>query len=69
MYYTNYCPVEMHKHNQSCAGLIEITANALSGGVLDLLLKAVRKDSQELSINQAVKWYVLMCIGTRMRGA
>jgi hypothetical protein len=69
--YTNSCPVEMHKHSQSGAAssLIEITANALSGGVLDLLLKAVRKDSQELSINQAVNWYVFTCIGTRMRGA
>jgi len=69
IYDTNSCPVEIHKHGQSCAGLIEITANALSGGVLDLLLKAVRKDSQELSINQAVKWYVFVCIGMRMGGA
>jgi hypothetical protein len=67
MYYTNSCPVEMHKLGQTCADLIEITANALSGSVLDLLLKAVRKDSQELSINQAVKWFVFMCIGARMR--
>ena len=45
----------MQKHGESCAGLIEITADALSGGVITLMLLAVQKDNLELSIKQAIK--------------
>ena len=46
----------MHKPGQRCTDLIETTANALSGGVVALMLLAVQKDNLELNINQAVKW-------------
>jgi len=46
----------MQKHDQRCTGLIELTANALSGGVVALMLMAVQKDNLDLSIMQAIKW-------------
>jgi hypothetical protein len=49
-------PIEMQKHGQRCAGLIEMTANALSGSVVTLMLVAVQRDNLELSIKQAIKW-------------
>ena len=45
----------MQKHRESCAGLIEMTADALSGSVVALMLLAVQKDSLELSIKQAIQ--------------
>jgi hypothetical protein len=36
--------------------LIEMTANALSGDVVALMLMAVQKDNLELSIKYAIKW-------------
>ena len=45
-------------HDQRCTDLIEVTANALSGGVVALMLLAVQRDNLELSITQAVKWLV-----------
>ena len=48
-------PTEMQKHGQRCAGLIEMTADALSGGVVALMLVAVQRDNLELSIKQAIK--------------
>ena len=48
-------PIEMQKHGQRCAGLIEMTADALSGGVVALMLVAVQSDNLELSIKQAIK--------------
>jgi len=51
----NICPAEMQKHGQQCADLIEITANALSGGAVALILMAVQKDNLELSIKHAVR--------------
>ena len=56
IYEANYCPAGMHKHDQQCTDLIETTANALSSGVVALMLLAVQKGSLELNINQAVKW-------------
>jgi len=47
---------EMQQHGQGCAGLIELTADALSGGTVALMLVAVQKDNLELSIKQAIKW-------------
>ena len=44
----------MHKPGQRCTNLLEITASALSGAVMALML-AVQKDTPELNINQAVK--------------
>ena len=44
----------MQKHGQRCAGLIEITANALRGGAVALMLVAVQRDNLELSIKQAI---------------
>ena len=48
----------MHKHDQRCTDLIEVTANALSGGVVALMLLAVQRDNLELSITKAVEWLV-----------
>ena len=45
----------MQKHGQQCAGLIELTANALSGDTIALMLVAVQKYNLELSINQAIR--------------
>jgi hypothetical protein len=33
-----------------------MTADALSGGVVALMLLAVQKDNLELNIKQAIKW-------------
>jgi hypothetical protein len=49
-------PIEMQKHGEQCAGLIEMTADALSGGVVALMLVAVQRDNLELSIKRAIKW-------------
>ena len=46
----------MHKHDQRCTDLIEVTANALSGGVVALMLIAVQRDNLELSVTAAVRW-------------
>ena len=46
----------MHKHDQRCTDLIEVTADALSAGVVALMLSAVQSDNLELSIKQAIKW-------------
>jgi hypothetical protein len=54
-YYTKFSPTGMHKPGQQCNGLIEMTANALSGGVVALMLLAVQKDHNlELSIKYAI---------------
>jgi len=46
----------MHRPDQWCRGLIELTADALSDDVITLMLLAVQKDQNlELSINYAVK--------------
>jgi len=50
----NICPAEMHKHGQRCAGLIEMTANALSDGAVALMLVAVQRGNLELGIKQAI---------------
>ena len=46
----------MHKSGQRCTELIEVTANALSGGVVTLMLIAVQRDTLELSVKKAVEW-------------
>jgi len=46
----------MHKPGQRCTDLIEMTANALSGETVALMLMAVQKDNLELSIKYAIKW-------------
>ena len=56
MHQANFCPTEMNEPGQRCTDLIEITSNALSSGVLAVMLMAVQKDNLELSINQAIKW-------------
>jgi hypothetical protein len=56
MYYTNFCPVEMNKPGQRATELIEMTAKALSSGVVRLMLMAVQKDNLGLCIKQAVRW-------------
>ena len=46
----------MHKDDQKCRELIEITANAFGGGVVDsLMLRAVQRDNLEISIMEAVE--------------
>ena len=54
--YLNLYSVGMHKPDQKCTDLIEATANALSEGVVALMLKAVQRDDLELSVKQAIKW-------------
>ena len=44
----------MHKPDQSCSDLIDVTANALSGGTVALMLMAVQRDSLKLSVKQAI---------------
>ena len=46
----------MHKPDQRCTDLIEVTANALSEGVVTLMLMAVQRDNLELSVKKAVEW-------------
>jgi len=45
----------MHKPGQRCTDLIEMTAHALSGDVVALMLMATQKDNLELSIKYAIK--------------
>jgi hypothetical protein len=45
----------MQRPGEKCTALIEMTANALSGDIVGLMLVAVQKDSLDLSINEAVK--------------
>jgi hypothetical protein len=56
MYYTDFCHVGMHKHGQRCIDLLEVTANALSGGAVALILLTIQKNSLELNIKEAIKW-------------
>lgn len=56
LYCTDFCLAEMHKHEQRCTDLIEVTANALSGNVVAIMLLALQKDNLELNINQAIRW-------------
>ena len=44
----------MQKHGQRCDGLIEMTANALSGDVVALMLVAIQRDNLDISIKQAI---------------
>ena len=46
----------MHKPGQRCNDLIDVTANALSAGVVVLMLIAVQRDNLELSVKQAIQW-------------
>ena len=45
----------MHKRDQRCTDLIEVTANALSEGVVTLMLIAVQRDNLELSVKKAIE--------------
>jgi hypothetical protein len=56
MYYADSCCVGMHRHGQRCTDLLEITADALSGGAVSLILLTIQKDNLELNIKQAIKW-------------
>ena len=51
-----FCSAGMHRPDQKCYDLIEVTANALSGDVVALMLMAVQCDNLELSVRQAIKW-------------
>ena len=48
-------PIDMQKPEQRCADLIEMTAGALSGDAVALMLVAAQRDNLELSIKQAIK--------------
>ena len=66
----NLSPVEMHKHNQRCNELVGITASALSDNTVALMLLAIQRDHNlELSINHAIRRWVVLYHGTTMRGA
>ena len=54
--YIDIDPIEMQNQGRRCTDLIEITANALSGDAVALMLVAVQRDNLELSINQAIRW-------------
>ena len=54
-HYTNLYTAGMHRPDQRCNGLIELTASTLSGGAVALMLLAVQRDNLELSINQAIR--------------
>jgi hypothetical protein len=56
MYYADFCHAGMHKHSQRCTNLLEVTADALSGGAVALILLTIQKDSLALNIKQAIKW-------------
>jgi hypothetical protein len=58
----------MHRPGQRCFDLIQTTANALSSGVVSLMLLSVQKNNLELNINRAVRWYVPMHGGMKIRG-
>ena len=53
--YINIHVIEMHKEGEQCTDLIEVTAKALSGRAIALMLVAVQRDNLELSIKQAIK--------------
>jgi hypothetical protein len=55
MYYANLHPAGMHKADQRCNDLIELTASRLSGGAVALMLLAVQREDLELSISQAIR--------------
>jgi len=44
--------VGMHRHDQQCTDLLEVTANALSWGVCAHMLVAIQHDTLKLSIRQ-----------------
>jgi len=46
----------MHRSDQRCTDLIEVTADALNGGAVALLLMAIQRDDLELNVKQAIKW-------------
>ena len=56
VYCINIRPADMQKHEKKCAGLIEMTANALSGSAVSLMLVAVQRNDLELSVRQAIRW-------------
>ena len=51
----NFCPADMHKPDERCSDLIDVTANTLSGGVAALMFMAVQRNNLELSVRQAIK--------------
>jgi hypothetical protein len=57
----------MQKDDQRCTDLIETTSNALCEDAVAVMLLAVQTDNVELCIKQAVKWYVLKLVFSRMR--
>ena len=58
----------MYKDGQRCMDLIKLTANSLSGGIVALMLVAVQKDNLEVSINRAIKQWVLIFNKMRITG-
>jgi hypothetical protein len=56
MHYSDFCHPGMHVHSQRCIDLIEMTADALAGGTVALILLAIQKVNLELNIRLAVGW-------------
>ena len=48
-------PIEMQRPGQRCAGLVELTADALRDDVVALMLVAVQRDNLEISMKLAIK--------------
>ena len=51
----NIRPADMQKNGHRCDDLVEMTANALIGDAVALMLAAVQRDDLELSIKQAIR--------------
>jgi hypothetical protein len=56
----------MHKQGQ-CTDLIDKTANELGDDVVTLMLVAVQRGNLELSVTEAIRRYVRVCIATEIR--
>ena len=56
----------MHKQGR-CTDLIETTANELGDDVVALMLLAVQRGNLEFNIREAIRRYVCMRTGARMR--
>ena len=56
--HTEFILTGMHEPGQHCTELLETTANALSDGVVAVMVLAVKRGNLELSINAGVKRFV-----------
>ena len=62
----NFCTPDIHEQG-GCTDLVDMTANELDDDAVALMLVAVQRDNLELCMKQAIRRYVRLCTGTRMR--